>query len=166
MKTQLVTSERCKLSVLSPEDYQLVKSLYVNENVRKFLGGTLDEESYASKFTELLDSSKKANYWIVKLKDTNEFIGLVFLDSYHDGLDIEIGYQFLPHFWGRGLAKEVINTVLLYGFNSLNLKKIVAETQSINRSSCSLLQKVGMQLEGSLVRFGTEQSKFSISNER
>ncbi|MCE0554880.1 GNAT family N-acetyltransferase [Bacillus thuringiensis] len=33
-------------------------------------------------------------------------MGFVFLDTYHDGINTEIGYQFLPEFWGQGYAKK------------------------------------------------------------
>lgn len=53
--------------------------------------------------------------------------------------------------------------VLNHGFSALNLTTIVAETQSLNMESCGLLKRVGMKFEGTLERFGNQQSKFSIS---
>jgi [ribosomal protein S5]-alanine N-acetyltransferase len=156
-------TERCQLSVISENDYEQIKKLYLNEQVRKYLGGTVNEESYKVRFQSMLDSENRSLHWSVFLKESNEFIGLVFLDTYHDGTSTEIGYQLLPEFWGKGYAREVIEHVLDYGFHTLGLTTIVAETQTLNLASCGLLQRVGMKLEETLERFGNQQSKYSLS---
>lgn len=83
--------------------------------------------------------------------------------TYHDGVHTEIGYQFLPQFWGKGIAKEVISRVLHYGLNTMKLDKVMAETQSQNKASCKLLLSVGMRFEKKIQRFGSEQSVFAIA---
>lgn len=156
-------SKRCKLQLISKNDFNHIKQLYENEEVRKYLGGIINEEAYKHRFFDMLNSKNSNLHWTVFLKDSKEFIGIVFLDTYHDGINTEIGYQFLPKFWGRGLASEVIEEVLNYGFNFLSLTTIVAETQSRNKASCGLLKKVGMTFEETIERFGNQQSKFSMS---
>ncbi|WP_240904059.1 GNAT family N-acetyltransferase [Bacillus sp. N1-1] len=110
----------------------------------------------------MIHSLNSSSYWTVFLKESQEFIGIVFLDTYHDGVKTEVGYQFLPEFWGRGYAREVVTRVIEYGFSELNLDEIVAETQTRNTASCSLLQKVGMTRGDQLERFGEEQSTFRL----
>jgi ribosomal-protein-alanine N-acetyltransferase len=157
----MLMTKRCNLMLISEMDYDSIKLLYVNEDVRKYLGGTVDEVSFKIRFQMMLDS---AHYWTVNLKETDEFIGLVFLDTYHDRINTEIGYQFLPAFWGKGYAKEAVEKVIEYGINTLNLPTIVAETQTLNEPSCNLLKKVGMTFEKTLERFGEQQSMFSIQH--
>lgn len=159
----MINSGRCELQMISENDYNHIKKLYENEEVRKYLGGIINEEAYKHRFYDMLNSKNSHLHWSVFIKDSKEFIGIVFLDTYHDGINTEIGYQFLPKFWGRGLANEVIEEVLNYGFNFLNLTTIVAETQSRNLASCGLLIKVGMTFEETIERFGNQQSKFSMS---
>ena len=144
------------------KDYAHIKRLYENERVREYLGGPVDEVAYKVRFNEMLQSQNAALHWIIRLRETEEFIGLVFLDTYHDDRDTEIGYQFLPDYWGKGYATEVINTILNFGVKTLGYSTIVAETQTKNKASCRLLQKVGMQFEEELERFGHKQSKFRL----
>ncbi|WP_226673414.1 GNAT family N-acetyltransferase [Rossellomorea aquimaris] len=161
----MVTIERCELHILNKDDTYRIKKLYDDDRVRKYLGGTVSEESFTHRFNEMLHSSNKEHYWTIFNKSTQEFMGMVFLDTYHDGVQTEIGYQFLPEFWGKGFAREVIKAVIQYGFETMGLDKVVAETQSQNQASCRLLISVGMRFEGTIQRFGNEQSIFSISNE-
>jgi [ribosomal protein S5]-alanine N-acetyltransferase len=158
----LLTSERCNLSPLSIEDYADIKRLYENERVREYLGGTVDEVEYEKRFNEMIQSQNATLHWSIRLRETDEFIGLVFLDTYHDDHDTEIGYQFLPNYWGKGYATEIITQILKFGVETLGYSTIVAETQSQNKASCHVLQKVGMQYEGELERFGNIQSKFRL----
>lgn len=140
-----------------------MKSLYMNEQVRAYLGGAIPEEHTLTKFSDtLLRSESDSYYWTVRLNNSNEFIGFVSLEQHVDGQDIEVSYEFIPRFWGQGYAEEAVNKVLAYAFNELNLNRVIAETQTANHSSCRLLAKVGMKLERTVVRYGAEQSVYKI----
>jgi RimJ/RimL family protein N-acetyltransferase len=62
--------------------------------------------------------------------------------------EVEIGYGFLPAFWGRGLATEVARKCVAIGFEELQLMSLVALTTPQNRGSQHVLEKVGMTSEG------------------
>lgn len=158
-------TQRCSLFRLNDNDYEDLKMIYINENVRKYLGGAIPEVHTYSKFLDTLQRSDQgAHYWTVRLKALNSCIGLVSLDSHTDGINTEVSYEFLPEWWGHGYAREVIQQVLNYAFNELNLSKVIAETQAANLSSCRLLEKLGMQLEQTVLRYGAEQAIYSIEN--
>ncbi|MCA0147235.1 GNAT family N-acetyltransferase [Rossellomorea vietnamensis] len=159
----LLSTERCELHRLKKSDSHHIKKLYDNEQVRKYLGGTVNEESFKQRFHDMIHSPNKEYHWTIFNKSSQEFVGMVFLDTYHDGIHTEIGYQFLPEFWGRGIAREVINKVLHYGIHTMQLDRVMAETQSQNKASCKLLLSVGMRLENKIQRFGNEQSVFAFS---
>ncbi|MFF2019711.1 GNAT family N-acetyltransferase [Paenibacillus sp. NPDC058177] len=156
-------THRCNLTRLQRSDYQDVKSLYVNEQVRTYLGGAIPEEHILNKFSDTLQRSETdSNYWAIRLKHNNVFIGLVSLEQHVDGQDTEISYELLPHSWGQGYAKEAVDQVLAYAFNKLNLSKVIAETQTANHSSCKLLERVGMKLDRKIMRYGAEQAIYGI----
>lgn len=157
-------SNRCKLSKIQESDYEEIKKLYTDERVRQFLGGIVEEKIYRIKFLNMCDANNKSFYWTIRQKYGNQFIGIVSLDLHHDGISTEISYQLLPKWWGYGYATEMVEEVIGYAFKELGFKKIVAETQSANKSSCKLLKRIGMILEETIERFGVEQSIFSIRN--
>ena len=71
--------------------------------------------------------------------------GLIKRDSLED---VDIGFAFLPEYWGRGYAYEAASAVMAYGGNALRLKRIVAVTSVDNDSSARLLEKLGLRFEG------------------
>lgn len=57
---------------------------------------------------------------------------------------VEIGWRFLPEFWGRGLACEAARASLAFGFHQLGLEEIVAFTAVANTPSRRLMIRLGM----------------------
>ncbi|MBY0121623.1 GNAT family N-acetyltransferase [Bacillus sp. S/N-304-OC-R1] len=155
-------SERCFITIIEKSDYVDVKKLYGNQEVRKFLGGIRDENSIKEVFAVMLNSSTDSYYWVVREKHTDSFVGLVSLDPHHEGVYHELSYQFLPKWWGNGYATEVVQLIVNYALNELKLSKVIAETQIANKSSCRLLERIGMNFERTITRFGAEQAIYSI----
>lgn len=160
----MVETNRCRLSKLQECDYDDVKKLYMNEEVRKFLGGTIaDEKTFKAKFFDVLENSNRGSLdWVIRATSNDEFIGLITLDRHHDGMNTEVSYQLLPNWWGDGYATEVISQIIRYAFQEMGLPKVIAETQTANKSSCKLLERVGMKLEQTVQRYGAEQAIYSI----
>jgi ribosomal-protein-alanine N-acetyltransferase len=61
--------------------------------------------------------------------------------------EIEIGYSFLPAFWGRGLATELAEASVRAGFEELHLDELVCFTLTTNRASQRVMEKAGFVFE-------------------
>jgi ribosomal-protein-alanine N-acetyltransferase len=61
---------------------------------------------------------------------------------------VEIGWRFLPAFWGQGYAEEAARLTLAHGFGPLGLDEIVSFTVPANQPSWRLMQRLGMQADG------------------
>ncbi|WP_337588385.1 GNAT family N-acetyltransferase [Paenibacillus gorillae] len=76
-------TDRCVLNKLRESDYEEIKGIYTNEKVRTYLGGVIPEVHTLNKFQDILARSNMgAYYWTVRMKPTNECIGLVSLDQH------------------------------------------------------------------------------------
>jgi len=159
----LIKTKRCLISSFRESDYHSIKQLWMDDQVRLYLGGAIkDESSLKRKFVDLL---KKANrrgsyFFTIRSIETGEFIGLVSLDKYHDGNRTEVSYELLPSKWGIGFGTEIISRIMKYAFEELGLTQLVAETQTANIKSCLLLERIGMLLEKKIIRFGSEQAVY------
>ena len=157
-------TDRCYVNIFKNTDYADVKKVFLNHDVRKYLGGIRSEESTLEVLDRMLAPSDTNFYWVIREKQTDNFIGLVSLDPYHEGAFLEVSYQLLPSWWGKGYAMEVVQRIIEFAFNELYLEKVVAETQTANKSSRKLLERLGMQLERKIIRFGAEQAVYSIKS--
>ena len=60
----------------------------------------------------------------------------------------DIGYRFLPEFWNQGFAKEAAKPCVEYGFNVLNLSKIIGTCHINNIASKKVLEHCGLKEMG------------------
>lgn len=76
------------------------------------------------------------------------FCGLLYRDTLRE---TDIGFAFMPQHCGQGYALESARVVLHYGYNKLQLNRIVGLTTEHNKPSINLLTKLGMAFEKEVV---------------
>ncbi|MCF2946431.1 GNAT family N-acetyltransferase [Paenibacillus tarimensis] len=72
----------------------------------------------------------------------------------------EIGYELSPEYWRQGIMREVLDAILIYGFEDLGLNRIGALIDPNNISSRLLLEKSGFKEEGILNEYYYKQNRF------
>ncbi len=60
---------------------------------------------------------------------------------------MEIGWWLAPEYWEKGLATEAAIAAMSYGFEQLNLPRIVSIAQPSNQRSIRVMEKLGMHFE-------------------
>ncbi|QDV84510.1 GNAT family N-acetyltransferase [Stieleria magnilauensis] len=99
--------------------------------------------------------------WACVLKKTQTVIGFCGLKYLPDLDAVDLGYRFLPEFWGQGIATEACRANLEFGFRELRLDQIVGLVLPDNAASIRVLEKVGMQPEGDMVYDGMKVLRFA-----
>ena len=89
----------------------------------------------------------KMSRFTTLLKD-GTYIGWCGLKYFPETDEVDLGYRFMKKYWGQGYATEASIAMLDYGFNTLNLKRIVARAMPENVGSLKVLQKIGMTFRG------------------
>lgn len=88
--------------------------------------------------------------WAAIEKSSGDFIGWSGLklnteQEFNNKIDFyDIGYRFIPRYWGKGYATESAVASLDYAFNTLNLKTVVGMAEIENLASNRILQKIGL----------------------
>lgn len=97
---------------------------------------------------------------VVVLKATGEPMGLTGLIRRPGLDDADVGYAYLPEYWGKGYASEAVAAVLAYGRETLGLPRIVAIVSPGNVRSIHVLEKAGLRYERMITLPGdTEELK-------
>jgi len=104
-------------------------------------------EAWISKHQDDFDQNRIVHFAI----DDGQLTGAMGLVTEDEGI-AEIGYWIGVPFWNRGYATEAAAAVVRYGFEERGLKRIFAMHYGRNPQSGRVLQKVGMQYEGTLRR--------------
>lgn len=93
--------------------------------------------------------------WVVDLKDVpaaagatdNTPIGICGLVKRDTLPEPDIGFAFLPDYWGKGYALEAAEGTLNFAEEKLQIKNLLAITTLDNQSSIKLLKKIGFTFE-------------------
>ncbi len=82
------------------------------------------------------------------LKSEDKMIGTCELHSYIKDFKAELGYTISPKYWGNGYAGEASWPLVVWGFSTLNLKRIECSTLMNNDRSKRVTEKLGFKFEG------------------
>jgi RimJ/RimL family protein N-acetyltransferase len=87
--------------------------------------------------------------WATIYKETGEFIGRCGLLPWTiDGQnEVEVAFAFSKTYWGRGLGTEVARALLQYGFEHLQLSRLICLIDRENQASIRVATKMGMTFE-------------------
>lgn len=99
--------------------------------------------------------------WACVLKETGGVIGFCGLKWLEDLGEVDIGFRFLPEFWGRGLGTEAASACLRFGFETIGLGRIIGLVLPANGASVRVLEKIGMSREGEIALDGMRVVRFA-----
>ncbi len=144
----IIETSRLRLREFTPEDAALMYELNFDPEVVHYTGnGAFESIEAAEIFIRNYPDYQKNGFgrWIMFTKDTNEFIGWCGLKLV-DG-EVDLGYRLLKKHWNKGYASEAAIACLDFGFNTLNLKRIIARADRDNIASIRVMEKIGMTFE-------------------
>ena len=92
------------------------------------------------------------NYFATEILKTGEFIGFIGLAFQGYETDFtpatDIGWRLRKSAWGYGYATEGAKKCLEFGFEKMNLDKIISTCTEKNTNSESVMKKIGMEKIG------------------
>ena len=149
MKSQpTLTTERLILRPCVAEDADAIQRLVSDVEIAR---NTLNiphpyPEGAAAQWIAKHAESEEIVFAIVT-RDTNELAGVIGLvpKEHNRG---EIGYWVGVPYWGRGYATEATRAIIRYGFEERGMNRIEAMHFSRNPASGRVMQKAGMEHEG------------------
>ncbi len=150
----LIETERLILRDLQETDDKGMFELDSNPVVHRYLGNkpitSIEQARNVIAGIRNQYADNGIGRWAAIEKSSGNFIGwsgLKFITTiennrthFHD-----VGYRFIPKYWGKGYATESAKAALQYGFNTLKLEEIIGTCHEENKASRRALEKCGLQ---------------------
>lgn len=149
---KVLETDRLILRWLTPEDAEFILQLVNEPSWLRFIGDngirTIEgARAYILKGPVEMYARLGFGLYLVELKEEGVSVGICGLIKRDSLTDVDIGFAFLPKYWGKGYAYEAASAAMAYGGNVLGLKRIVAITSVGNDRSVKLLEKLGLRFE-------------------
>jgi ribosomal-protein-alanine N-acetyltransferase len=149
-KHPTILTPRLRLRPWHEADLAPFAAMNADARVMEFMPGVLDRtasDAAARKLREHFDEYGFGK-WVVETRDGAEWIGVVGLAWLTFAAPftpaIEVGWRLAHEHWGKGYATEAARASLGFGFNEVNVKRIVSCTVPDNERSWRVMQRIGM----------------------
>ena len=148
----ILQTQRLSLRELTFDDADFIFQLLNSEGWLRFIGQrnikTIeDAKNYIAQSAMKSYHENGFGLYLVELIDDKTAVGLCGLLK-RDYLDApDIGYAYLPQFWGKGYAVEAASAIKDYAFNELKFTKLQAITSIENAMSQKVLTKIGLNYQ-------------------
>ena len=89
-------------------------------------------------------------FWIAFTRANGEFVGLMMLPPAHgpdqpdDPTVADLGYRLLRRWWRRGLATEASVALLRHAFETVGVRRVIAQTMAVNAASRGVMTAAGL----------------------
>ncbi|HYH87477.1 MAG TPA: GNAT family N-acetyltransferase [Pyrinomonadaceae bacterium] len=165
---RVLETARTRLRQFMPADLEALARIVADAEVMKYLGRVPGPLTLAE--TETFLHSMIAHWerhgfgrCAVEWRKDSRLIGCAGLRS-HEGT-AELVYLLDRPFWGMGLATEIAEACLRYGFEVHGFTRIVAFARPANAASRRVLEKLGMCDEGEVDAYGINVVQYAITRQ-
>ena len=150
-------TDRLILREVLPIDVEGMFELDSNPLVHEYLGNnpvkTKNKAMEAIEYIRQQYDERGIGRWVAIEKNTGDFIGWSGLKlniGKKEELDgkqnfYDIGFRFIPSYWGKGYATESSLAALDHGFKTMNIETIVGIALIDNIASNKVLQNIGLK---------------------
>jgi RimJ/RimL family protein N-acetyltransferase len=147
----ILETPRLALRLIEAGDAPFILRLLNEPSFLRFIGDrgvrTLDDaRAYIENGPVASYARHGLGLWLAQLRDGTA-IGMCGLLKRDNLDDIDIGFAYLPAFWGQGYAYEAAAAVMDHGRRVLGIPRIVAIVSPDNAGSIRLLEKIGLVYE-------------------
>ena len=164
----IIETNRLLLRNFTLDDAALIHELNLDPEVTLYTGDPIQDINQAQDVLEQTILPQYALYnhgrWAVHVKPTQKFIGWCGLKARPERNEIDLGYRLMKKAWGNGYATEAAYACLKYGFEKLNLQRIVGRAMPENIASLRVLEKCDMQYVGEEIVDGHPAKTYEVLN--
>jgi len=136
-----------------PSDLDDLWALYCDPEITKYIPDAPRTREEAREELEWHMNGHPRNpdlgLWATIHKESEKFIGRCGLLPWEIGgqSEVEVAYTIERNYWRQGLATEAAQAILNYGFEKLNLLRLVSLIEPENIASQRVAEKIGMRFE-------------------
>ena len=104
--------------------------------------------------------SGASHFWVITTRNTDRPVGMI--ETGVDEHGLSLGYVLAKRCWGKGYMPESLQPIVDWAVQQKEIHRIWAACDVDNRASVRVLEKIGMQREGVLRRWGVHPNMSDV----
>ncbi|MEO6003789.1 MAG: GNAT family N-acetyltransferase [Opitutus sp.] len=148
----MIETPRLLLREFTDTDLPALYAIVSNPETMRFSDGVETETTARARLAAFRRSYLERGFgkWAVQKKKDGQVIGYCGfgLEDFDGTTEPELGFRFLPPFWGVGFATEAALGCSCYAFTVLRFSRYLGFANPANGASLRVLEKLGMNLIG------------------
>lgn len=136
-------TDRLRIRNFEMADADAALAYLGNPQVMAFIEPAMDR-SAAESFIMSAGLAQPPLVFCVEDLGSSQVIGHVIFHPWVDGRSWELGWVLRRDRWGHSLAQELSCALIDYGFHTLELTRIIAESEPANLASIAVMERIGM----------------------
>ena len=151
-------------------DLEELIAIWADPEVTRFLpsrGVPISRVNTTKSLQSFILHWQQRNYgiWAIIENCSARMIGYCGLRYLNELDEVEILYGLAKAYWGRGIATKAAKASIGYGFEVINLKRIIAMALADNLASIKVIKNIGLQYQKQIYLFGLNVRYYSIEKE-
>ena len=150
---QILATSRLLLREFDDDDLDNLLALDSDPEVMRYIGdGTVSTREQLEQALPRVQAAYERHpglgIWALELAEDQRFLGWACLKYLDQSEHVEVGYRLLKDAWGKGYATEIAQALVQYGWEKMELERIVGITHPENKASQRVLEKCGLVRNG------------------
>lgn len=142
-----IETVRLQIRRFTADDWQATHTYTSSPHIMEYMEEDVMTETETQAFVQKQITDEVTAYALI-LKTENRLIGHMVYHPWYAPRTYEIGWALNPAYHRQGYTTEAALALLHYGFDEMNLHRIIATCQPENVASWRVMQKIGMRREG------------------
>lgn len=148
----MIETQRLLLREFGDDDFAALHAIVSNPETMRFSDGVETASAARARLIAFRQSYSDRGFgkWAVEKKDDGMLVGYCGfgVEEFDGRAEPELGFRFLPAFWGVGFATEAALGCSGYAFSDLKFPRFLGFANPANVGSVRVLEKIGMSLLG------------------
>lgn len=143
----ILETKRCIVREMTPEDIPALYEIYAEPETVRYVENLYEDREeeirYTKAYIENIYSFYEYGIWIIEDKETAQIIGRAGIEYKAGREGVELGFLVARPFWRRGIASEVVEAILIYAKEELDIVHVYVTVEEGNDKSIAFCRKLG-----------------------
>ena len=169
IKSNILSLDNFTMRPIKTSDLEDLINIWADPEVTRFLpsqGLPISRENTTKSLQSFVEHWQQKQYgvWAITENASSQMIGYCGLRYLNKLGQVEVLYGLAKAYWGKGIATKAAKAAVDFGFEVINLDRVIAMALPDNIASIKVIENTGLKYEKQIQMFGLDVLYYSMNN--